>query len=137
GQRFNGTVNGLPQNTSVPQEVADALFNFSDHLPVTLQLEVSKLLDLNERLSRPFLAEISPNPAVNEAQLKFYMPVAENLKIEIIAVNGKQMYAIKQFFGSGKKELLVNLTEFPSGFYFVRLIGTNNRSETLKLVRIP
>ncbi len=41
GQRFNGSLVN-PPNSSAPQEVINAMFHLSDHLPVVLKLEVQK-----------------------------------------------------------------------------------------------
>lgn len=40
GQHFNNSINAEPANTVVSQEVANALFNASDHLPVYLDLNL-------------------------------------------------------------------------------------------------
>ena len=40
GLRFNQTIN-FPTNTVVPDSIADALYQFSDHLPVTADLDIT------------------------------------------------------------------------------------------------
>ncbi|PKP51916.1 MAG: hypothetical protein CVT92_11280 [Bacteroidetes bacterium HGW-Bacteroidetes-1] len=135
GQHFNGTINGAPQNTSVSQEVADALFNFSDHLPVTLKLRVDKLLDVSETASKPFMAALAPNPVTISSILSFYLPSSGYIIIEVFDLRGKKLISERQFFAGGKQSVPIVMGDFTPGFYFVRLSDSNNRNELLKLIK--
>ncbi len=135
GQHFNGTVNGAPQNTSVPSAVATALFNFSDHLPITMKLAVDKTLDIAETSSRPFLAEIIPNPVKSNARIDLYMPQYGNLKLQLTDLNGKVIISQSYSLMAGKQTLDVNLENLPSGIYFVSLQDGNRRNEHMKLIK--
>lgn len=52
GNRYNGSVNS-PVNNSVPAEVAQALYNNSDHLPVMSQLKINFLPPLQAQIVSP------------------------------------------------------------------------------------
>ncbi len=135
GLRFNGSINGPPQNIAVSQEVADALFNMSDHLPVALKLRVDKLLDINENTSRPFLAEVLPNPAKEYARINFHLPSAGRVSFELMDLSGRVIQTTEEFFGIGKHQHSMQIEGLTSGFYLIKITGENNRVETLKMLK--
>jgi endonuclease/exonuclease/phosphatase family metal-dependent hydrolase len=135
GLRFNGSINGPPQNMAVSQQIADALFNVSDHLPIALKLRVDKLLDVNENTSRPFLAEVLPNPAADFARINFHLPSAGNVVFELIDLSGRVIQQSEDFFGIGKHQQNMAVDGLIPGFYFIRITDQNNRIETLKMLK--
>lgn len=74
GNRFNGSLIS-PSNTSLPANVISALYNMSDHLPVTLKLFV------NTQTS------IGYNNTFSNLNVSISNPVTDNLVISIIENN--------------------------------------------------
>ncbi len=74
GLHFNSSIAAPPANGVVSEEVAYALQNMSDHLPVVLQLHVDKTLDLYEQQRNPFLAGLLNNPVSDLLRLSFISP---------------------------------------------------------------
>ncbi len=90
GKHFNEAVNSAPTNTSVPANVLSALYNNSDHLPVTLKITVNQPLGI-------------PQMHSDINQLRFTNPVNNilNLKVDAaktISSAGPEGYATEIFY---------------------------------------
>lgn len=136
GQHFNSTMVSPPQNALVPENIATALYNFSDHLPVTLQLRIEKTLGVGESNNRPFLAEISPNPVGFEAKLSFYMPKYGSIELQITDINGRLIRSESIEMFSGKQSITLNTNDLQSGIYILSLIDSDRRVEHLRLLKL-
>jgi endonuclease/exonuclease/phosphatase family metal-dependent hydrolase len=124
GNRFNGTVNGSPANTSVSQQVADALYTMSDHLPVVMKLKVDKTLDVHERPGNPFRVLVSPNPvSAGNAQIKLEFSgfFSEEYQLEIIDLQGHNIRSTSFIPSSGNSTLRLNLTGLNAGIYLLKI----------------
>lgn len=135
GQRFNGTINGAPQNLTVSPEVADALYNFSDHLPVTLKMRVDKILDIPVTFSRDFYAVINPNPVVDNALLGCYMSASGSLTTQIFDLGGNLIDSRTYFLEAGRQTVQLETSHLSSGFYLLQLTDNRQRKETIKLLK--
>lgn len=83
GNRFNGSLIS-PSNTSLPANIINALYNMSDHLPVTLKLYVDTQTSIGQ------------NNAFSKLNVNINNPVADNLVVTIID-NNLQKLAIQVF----------------------------------------
>jgi hypothetical protein len=135
GQRFNSAINSLPANSAVSQEIANALFNVSDHLPVVLQLRVDKVLQVPEQTSNPFMAEVYPMPVSNVLNISFYLQRPGMVTFEIIDSHGRIFAVEERFFNSGKQTYTYTANELSTGFYLVGMKGENGDATVLKLVK--
>lgn len=134
GQRFNNAVNAAPQNLSVPAEVANALFHFSDHLPVSLKLRIDKVLDIGENDPNPYLATLSPNPAQSQTQLTFYLSPDESVVVQLLNPTGQLLWQSPPIVFQGKNSISLPASELQPGVYLVRLSGSR-KSQSLKLIK--
>lgn len=107
GRHFDQSIdqNG---NDAVPPVVAEALFDGSDHLPVTLKLSVFAHLDVDEHLGESFL--VYPNPADDQIT---------------VTINGD--YRITNVFGqimlTGHESQNIDVSCLASGVYFLNVDG--------------
>ena len=107
GRHFDQSIdqNG---NDAVPPVVAEALFDGSDHLPVTMKLSVFAHLDVDEHLGESFL--VYPNPADNQIS---------------VTINGD--YRITNVFGqimlTGHESQSIDVSCLASGVYFLNVDG--------------
>ncbi len=107
GRHFDQSIdqNG---NDAVPPVVAEALFDGSDHLPVTLKLSVFAHLDVDEHLGESFL--VYPNPADDQIS---------------VTINGD--YRITNVFGqimlTGHESQNIDVSCLASGVYFLNVDG--------------
>lgn len=107
GRHFDQSIdqNG---NDAVPPVVAEALFDGSDHLPVTMKLSVFAHLDVDEHLGESFL--VYPNPADNQ------ISVTINGDYRIINVFGQIML-------TGHESQNIDVSCLASGVYFLNVDG--------------
>jgi endonuclease/exonuclease/phosphatase family metal-dependent hydrolase len=136
GNRFNRAINDPPANTAASQQIADALFYFSDHLPVVLKLRVDKVLQTNEMNLNPFALEIAPNPVHNQLSMSFNQLTSGNLRMQIWDIQGQLIADETHFFYSGRQTYVHDLNGFGHGFYFIRLTDAKGLTEIQKFVRI-
>lgn len=134
GNRFNSTVVS-PANSSVPPNVATALFNMSDHLPVTLKIRVDKVLSTNDYPLNPFMVSLSPNPASAMVQLMFYSARHQPMQISLLNTSGLTLYKKQVNAQTGRQTIDLNLGDLIPGLYFVRLTDADGNHEQLKLVK--
>jgi len=132
--RFNGSIVN-PANTAVSEEIASALHQMSDHLPVVLDLRVDKVLDLNENWAKPFLAKISPNPAHNRLLLDFYLSRPAGMQVNIFNMQGKLKSSQKFDAIAGKNHFETNLEQLSAGIYLLQLADGKGNVEVLRLVK--
>ena len=80
---------------------------------------------------------LSPNPAVESAELFFETTVSQEMDIQLADRLGRPLSTIlpTRNLPSGAQRIPVDLAGLPSGLYFVVLNGTNGK-ETLKLTKM-
>jgi exonuclease III len=103
GNRFNGSLIN-PSNTSLSEDMIDALYNMSDHLPVVAEFYVGKSS-----------SSVSLSP---DSQFYAYIvnPVSSELKYEI-KTNMLRNVDVKIYTSIGEKIFHETVTIYPGGFY--------------------
>lgn len=134
GLHFNGSINAPPANAVVSEEVVNALFNMSDHLPVVLQLYVDKTLDLYEYQRDPFLAVLLNNPVAEKLSLSFYQPQQGMLTFSMYNMQGQVVKFESQDFATGKQQYSMNIDSIPAGFYLLQLTNEKGLSTVMKVM---
>lgn len=99
-------------NAAVPAEVADALYDGSDHLPVTMKMTVYASLDLEEHDLGSFM--VYPNPTEDRLN---------------VSVNGT--YSITNLMGqtvlTGQDSNSIDISCLPQGIYFINIEGVTRK----------
>ncbi len=139
GNRFNGFINGSPANSVVSQEVADALYNMSDHLPIVMKLKIDKTLNVNEIYGKPFLVSLSPNPVSvtnPNVNIRFQGDFSGDFLLEFINLKG--MVVCKETFSniSVNQPVNIDLSKFKSGIYFLKVSNEKGFVHTEKIIVI-
>lgn len=134
GLHFNGSINGPPTNAAVSPEVAEALQNMSDHLPVTLKLRVDKTLSLNDQRAKPFLAQLSPNPTRDLLKIRFYNQKSENMVFEVLSMQGQLVFSEQGNYSAGSHIRTIKLGQLRKGIYLLRISDTAGKTEVSKLL---
>ncbi|MDY0078257.1 MAG: T9SS type A sorting domain-containing protein [Bacteroidales bacterium] len=134
GLHYNSSIAAPPANAVVSEEVAYALQNMSDHLPVVLQLHVDKTLDIYEQQRNPFLAGLLNNPVADLLRLSFYQPTAGSLVFNLYNTQGQLIKTDSQGFATGKQQFSMNLTSVPAGFYLLQLTNERGLSSVMKVM---
>ena len=133
GRRFNKSINN-PTNYAVSQEVADALFDNSDHLPVTMEIVYSDHLDVNELADNMLSYDIFPNPASSEINLRFYQDNPGKANILLYNTLGQIVFSENIFVNDCFSEHVINVENLPKGFYFLKITNADGLTDTSKIV---
>lgn len=133
GSHFNQSVN-QGYNTAVSNEVAEALYDASDHLPVTMKIAVDAHLGVDESEQNLWHASIAPNPAAETATLYFNNPKTGQLRCTIHTLQGQVVLTREAHFDEGEQQLELQLGELAKGFYLLWVENENGCCETLKLL---
>lgn len=116
GNHFNRSINE-GYNSAVPVEVADALFNCSDHLPVTMKMLVYGKLGVGEHEIVDF--QVHPNPA------------DDVIVVETMCTSSQQKYRITNIMGqmmmTGTVTPTINVSGLPAGIYFIHINGVTQK----------
>ena len=133
GYRFNNSINS-PVNHAVSQEVADALFHNSDHIPVTMELIYSDHLDVNELSNNELSYDIFPNPASDKINIRFYQNVFGKTNLLLFNALGQTVYSDNIFVNDGLNEHVITVDNLPKGLYFLRITNADGLTETIKVI---
>lgn len=135
GRHFNQSVNqDNNPNIAVPAEVADALYDASDHLPVTMKIAVDAHLGVSESDQPRMQASIAPNPATSVATVYFNNPKESQVRFEICSLQGQVVMSETEYFSEGKQQFELPLGGLAKGFYLLRIENERGFCETLKLL---
>ena len=133
GRHFNMSVN-QGNNTAVPTEVADALFDGSDHLPVTMKIAVDAHLGVEDNEAQNLYATVAPNPATDKAVVHFSNPAQGQVQFDLYSLQGQLLRHEVASFGEGSQQYELALQDITKGFYLLRIKHDGGWGQTVKLV---
>ena len=138
GQDGNRLNKGLlyPANTrGVPENVLNALYNSSDHLPVTMELEISgTAVGVSGAEAVPFHVNVE-NPVANgKLRLSVFSPQPELFRMEIFTIDGKLLDSFSQSIHNQQNIEI----DFPysKGIYMLRISSCDKKSIVRKIVKM-
>ncbi len=130
GAHFNQSINA-GTNTSVSQQVANALYNFSDHLPVIAEFIISPSdvsiaeLSLNEHL-------VVTNPFKELLKISTLESLQNNYTIVVYSMNGKEMYRNNW---NDNQTVEISTHSWPKGIYSLNIYHAKGAAVSKKLVK--
>ena len=133
GNHFNHDID-FNGNTSVPSDVLEALFDCSDHLPVTMKIAVDAHLGVEDNEVQSLYASIAPNPASDKAIVHFFNPSQGQVQFELYSLQGQLMQRESSDFSEGTQEFELSLESLTKGFYLLRIRHDNGWGQTVKVV---
>ena len=133
GLHFDQSIN-QGYNSAVPAEVVEALFNGSDHLPVTMKIAVDVHLGVEDHETQFLYATVAPNPATDVAQVHFFNPSQGQVQFDLYSLQGQLVQREVAAFGEGSQQLELSLQGLTEGFYLLRIKHQNGRGQTVKLI---
>lgn len=134
GSRFNSTINS-PANSSVPAEVVTALYNLSDHLPVSMDMKVRKwVLGMKNPVENPFFRVQSP--ADQSLNLYFNQHVLQPPMVKIFDISGKCLLEM-QLPASASKAVNMDISSLKDGLYYLQLSLDGNSLGIQKFIKLP
>ncbi len=133
GRHYNQSVN-QGSNTVVPAAVAEALFDGSDHLPVTMKIAVDVKLGVDDHEAERLEAHVAPNPASDRAVVSFFNPSHGQVQLELYSLQGQLLQRETAAFGEGSQQYELTLHDITKGFYLLRIKHDVGWGQTVKLV---
>ena len=136
GLHFNKSINVPPFNV-ITQEIANALYNASDHLPVIAEFQfgdVSSVEPIDPSHLTFNLYQNYPNPFNPATKIKFEVQEATKAKLVLYDLLGRKIKTL--FDGEAKPgvtEVFLSAEDLDSGVYFYRLV-TENHFAAKKLI---
>ena len=130
GNHFNADINA-GSNVSVPSSVLAALYGMSDHLPVTLKMEITRTtLAVAEKHIDNYL--VLNNPVTNQLFWKMQVPQSGTLKITDI--QGKEV--LVYILTAGTDWITHDVSDWEAGSYYAYFLGQNGDVLRRKLIKI-
>lgn len=135
GNHYNSSVNS-GTNTAVPMSVANALYNASDHLPVSLNLGIQPV-SVTEKESVLLDMNVFPMPVNGESQINFSLKKNAEVEFTVMDISGRQVHnSPKVNYPSGSFSIQPEwLNNLKSGYYSL-LVRFNNSLISRKIVVI-
>ncbi|MBR4468758.1 MAG: T9SS type A sorting domain-containing protein [Bacteroidales bacterium] len=133
GHHFNMSVN-QGYNSAVPAEVAEALFDGSDHLPVTMKIAVDVHLGVEDHEVQSLYATVAPNPTRDNAVVHFFNPAQGQVQFELFSLQGQLLQREVAAFGEGTQQYELTLHDIIKGFYLLRIKHDGGWGQTVKLM---
>ncbi|MBP1673066.1 MAG: Endonuclease/exonuclease/phosphatase [Bacteroidetes bacterium] len=131
GQRFNGSINN-PTNTSVPDSIANALYNLSDHLPVILQFAIDYTVSVQDFAS---VIQVNVNnPVQDQISMEIQLDQPDQLTFEIYSLSGQLLEKTTNYFESGSSRWNQKF-EYPPSLYLLKIQNSKNQYVVKKIVK--
>ncbi|MCD4680219.1 MAG: T9SS type A sorting domain-containing protein [Bacteroidales bacterium] len=131
---FNQSINGTPTNTSVPADVLNALYNMSDHLPVTLDLKITSSTSSIEDKSSNDIQIDFINPVNDVMDIRITSSPNDSVILEIYSRLGTQLE--QRSISLGDAECTIDLTAYPVGLYFLVIRDSGGSFYSEKFIKI-
>tara|TARA_R110002096_G_scaffold276109_3_gene470069 strand:+ start:133102 stop:134385 length:1284 start_codon:yes stop_codon:yes gene_type:complete len=131
GNHYNQSVNS-GANGNVPSNIADALYNFSDHLPVRLQIDIKKSdIGIPEKNLEGRI-EFN-NPIQDLLKLKFDKELSENVELKIMNLTGRVVF--QGILEAGTMEQSYNTENLSKGIYLMSFRSKSGEQISKKIVK--
>jgi len=124
GNCYNSFVSNASCSGEFSKELRDAQYQFSDHLPITLDLELAKTLSFQKTATIKFL---------NSNVVKYFLSIQiSNQNVKMITIYNHLGQKVKSIEINNQKEITINLTSFSKGVYYL----SANSLEPKKIIKI-
>ena len=138
GEHFNSSVD-WEGNNSVPSNVLEALANNSDHLPVSLKLEVNQTpISVDEIVLDKFEIKIN-NPIKDNIYISIFsekLYQKNNINIDIYSSMGKLKISKKIKINDKINRSYINVSDLKSGLYLLKFSNNKSLLCTKKIIKI-
>lgn len=131
GMRFNGTIL-FPVNNTIPSNVANALYQQSDHLPVIMDLVIDA--QVGTTAYKPDFQINVTNPIRDALYIDIQNDKADDYDIRVYATDGSLVMNHHEHLDAGVHRLTYP-SSFRKGIYFVVFTNKSGQKSTKKLVR--
>lgn len=130
GMRFNGSVLS-PANNSIPNNVATALYQQSDHLPVIVDLAVDAHVGVQETQADHFVRVT--NPVRETLEMELQSVEAGRYTISLLSMDGRTLTTYREDLGAGLHKLRYPFP-YGKGTYLAHIQRENGQKTVKKLI---
>lgn len=136
GNRFNEAVNASPSNSAVPQDIADALYGMSDHLPVILKLRINILGEGIYAVDQKPAFSVS-DIKVSDGMLNFEisMKEREDILVNIHSLLGQTLYEQNFSYVSDYLKCSIPINDLRSNLFLLEITNKKNTKIISKFVK--
>lgn len=131
GERFNRSIIS-PANNSVPNEIANALYNMSDHLPVVLDLKINATT-LGVKTEAPFHIAVVNPVRENRLDIRIQSATYDELTFELFSIEGKRLLVFNEEISIGHNTISTIFSAPPS-LYLLSITDREGNREIKKIV---
>jgi len=126
GNHYGQALNSIP-NSAAPANVINALYNASDHLPVTALLSIANPNGITDLPLKDNFLSVHPNPFNRNAMLKFRIEKPAEVRIKVMDVLGNCIAVLlNEHKATGEYDLPITLPDgLAKGIYFIQLQEDN------------
>lgn len=132
GRVFNSAMN-CDINTSVPMEVCESLFNMSDHLPISIELDLAT--NRSEKLSGIKIALENPVSDQISIDIKDNYSGAKDLTFKVYSPMGRMLLS-QSHNASSNSFIKLPFHHYPAGMYLLTISDRQGRSLHKKLLKL-
>jgi endonuclease/exonuclease/phosphatase family metal-dependent hydrolase len=134
GKHFNKALLDDPQNTTVPSNVLNALYQNSDHLPVTLKVTVDQPTGI--RTIHSDIEELRfSNPVSDQLHFSVHADKPMNLRVEVYSLVGNKVMQRRFAIRRGSSQQTLQVGNLPKGLYILRFTEPNGHSFSRKMLK--
>ncbi len=136
GERFNQSLIA-PANDSEPQNIINALYNVSDHLPVILELATTTQNTIVDDITGSIsTSQFSvSNPVTDELSFSLASEIKGEVKIILHSLEGKRVFSESLFCSDNTSEHILDVTSLQKGFYILTLVLPTGKHFSSKIVK--
>ena len=133
GLHFNQSLVSSPTNASVPEDVLNALYGMSDHLPINMKLLLDTTLGISENKILNFDIDVI-NPVSEKLSIHFSVVKSTNFHIEITSVWGQPVYSGLVSVPSSKT-IAIPVQKIKSGMYLLQVYDEHRNMIVKKILK--
>ncbi len=133
GNHFNKSLLDSPSNTSVPNDVLHALYNMSDHLPVTMKLAVGNNVGISAFNKNDFSVKLQ-NPVGNNIHLTIENGRQGHYKIYMVNMLGVNVFK-NSVEVNGITSVNIPATSLQPGLYILKIDDRYGNGIVRKIIK--
>jgi hypothetical protein len=134
GNRFNGSIID-PANTAVPYNIANALYDMSDHLPIIADLQVDQQ-GAGIQYSTKNNMSIKVNNPVNKKLIIHLKTKKEGLhNFSMSTIYGQNIFNFSKKLSPNKEKITKDISNLPNGVYILMLSENGQMMGSRKIIK--
>lgn len=131
GNRFNGSIVS-PQNNAIPSDVAQALYNMSDHIPVIADFAIDATVGVADH-REDFLFKVV-NPVRDHVDIMLHAPQTDTYTFTIFSIDGKILSTHTEQIAEGGEKITLPFP-YGKGFFLLQITDSKQQRHICKLVK--